>query len=93
MGRTFVSVELRDRGAIARFATAMDELGFLRTVKGRKKGGALALPNGLFFLEKSTPSDALALARRAVRNTNVQARIFCLPVAAEVRFGSLRPCG
>jgi hypothetical protein len=93
MGRTFVSVELRDRGALGRFAIAMGELGFLHTVKGRKKGGALALPTGLFFLEKSTPIAALALARRAVRNTNVQAHIFCLPVAAEVRFGSLRPCG
>lgn len=93
MSRTFVSVELRDRGAVSRFASAMEKLGFQSTVRGRKKGNWLALPAGLFFLESTTPVDALALARSAVRSENVQARIFCLPVVEDVRFENLRACG
>jgi len=92
MSRTFVSVELRDRSAISRFASAMDALGFLQVVKGRKKGKELRLPKGMFILERATPVRALELARRAMHDTNVQARIFCVPATDEVRFGNLRPC-
>lgn len=92
MGRTFVNVELRDRSAIARFASAMNALGFVQIVKGRKKGNALRLPKGMFILERATPVRALELARRAIQTTNVQARVFCVPATDEVRFGNLRPC-
>ena len=91
MARTFVSVELRDRSANTRFATAMDDLGFLQFVKGRKKGQPLRLPAGMFLLERSTANQALELARRAVRDTNVQAHIFCVPAGDDVRFGNLQP--
>ena len=92
MARTFVSVELRDRSAITRFATAMDELGFLQSVKGRKKGQPLRLPSGMFLLERATPERALELTRQALRSANAQARIFCVPSSDDVRFGHLRPC-
>jgi len=91
MARTFVSVELRDRSAFTRFANAMDDLGFLQSVKGRKKGQPLRLPVGMFLLERATADQALELARRAVRDTNVQAHIFCVPAGDDVRFGNLQP--
>lgn len=92
MARTFVSVELRDRSAITRFVTAMDELGFLQSVKGRKKGQPLQLPAGMFLLERATPERALELTRQALRCAQAQARIFCVPANNDVRFGHLRPC-
>ena len=91
MSRTFVSVELRDRSAITRFMSAMDELGFLQCVRGRKKGQPLQLPAGMFLLERGTPERALQLTRQALRNANAQARIFCVPTSEDVRFGHLRP--
>lgn len=87
-----MTVELRDRRALARFSTEMDGLGFHRSVRGRKKGVSLRLPSGMFFLERATPVEALELARRAALNTNVQARFFCVPVNDEVRFGNLQRC-
>lgn len=91
MARTFVSVELRNRRAITRFATAMDQLGFLQTVRGAKKGKALRLPKGMFLLERASPTEALELARQAVRTANVQAHIFCIPATANVKFANLSP--
>ena len=92
MARTFVSVELRDRRALARFSVEMDSLGFRQTVRGRKKGLPLKLPVGVFLLERATAFEALELARKAAGNTNVQARFFCVPAGGEVRFGNLCPC-
>lgn len=91
MARTFVSVELRDRRARTRFANAMDALGFSQTLKGAKKGKALRLPTGTFLLERASPTEALELARQAVRNANVQAHILCVPAGANVRFANLSP--
>ncbi len=92
MARTFVSVELRDRSAIKRFVTAMGELGFISSIRGRKKGQPLQLPANMFLLERATPERALELTRRALHNANAQARIFCVPANDDVRFGHLRPC-
>ena len=92
MARTFVTVELRDRRALARFSTEMDGLGFVQSVRGRKKGLPLKLPRGMFLLERATPVEALELARRAAQNTKVQARFFCVPTNDEVRFGNLAAC-
>ena len=91
MARTFVTVELRDQTASTRFATAMEGLGFVQHVKGRIKHQPLRLPSGMFLLEKSTATEALELVRRAVRDTNVQAHIFCIPAGDDVRFGNLQP--
>ena len=91
MARTFVTVELRDHTASTRFATSMENLGFVQHVKGRIKGQPLRLPAGMFLLEKSTATEALELVRRAVKETNVQAHIFCIPAGDDVRFGNLQP--
>ena len=91
MARTFVSVELRDDSASTRFAAAMESLGFVQNVRGRIKGQPLRLPHGMFLLEKSNATQALDLVRRAVRETNVQAHIFCIPAGDDVRFGNLQP--
>lgn len=91
MSRTFVTVELRDPTASTRFATAMEGHGFVQHVKGRIKGQPLRLPAGMFLLEKSNATQALELVRQAVRETNVQAHIFCIPAGDDVRFGNLQP--
>ncbi len=91
MGRTFVSVELRDSSATTRFETVMEDLGFVQVVKGRIKGQPLRLPAGMFLLENSTATQALELVRRAVKEANVQAHIFCIPAGDDVRFGNLQP--
>ena len=69
----------------------MENLGFVQHVKGRIKGQPLRLPAGMFLLEKANATQALELVRRAVKETNVQAHIFCIPAGDDVRFGNLMP--
>ena len=80
---------MRDDGPSARFSTAMDELGFMRTIKGRKTGKALRLPYGLFLIERANAKQALGLTRQAARTAEVEARIFCMPAGDPVCFGNL----
>jgi hypothetical protein len=73
-----------------RFAAAMGERGFVRTVKGRTTHQALRLPDGMYLIERKTAVQALGLAREASRAANVEARIFCIAAGAGgVRFGNL----
>jgi hypothetical protein len=72
-----------------RFAAAMGERGFVRTVKGRTTHQALQLPGGMYLIERKTAVQALALAREASRTANVEARIFCVAAGNGVRFGNL----
>ena len=91
MARTFVRVELvvRDGQSNNRFSTAMDELGFVRTIKGRKRGRPLRLPDGMYLIERANAVRALGLTRQAARAAEVEARIFCVPAGDPVRFGNL----
>jgi hypothetical protein len=91
MKRTFVLVELvvRDAEQGARFSTAMDDLGFVRTIKGRKTGKALRLPDGMYLIGRANAEQALDLTRQAARAADVEARIFCVPGGDPVRFGNL----
>lgn len=91
MIRTFVRVELEHSYAEAPFSAVMDELGFQRTVKGRKNRKTLRLPSGMFLIERTNPVDALELTRQAARRANVRARIFCVPAGGDIRFGNLQP--
>jgi hypothetical protein len=91
MARTFVRVELEFADAENRFLMAMDERGFHRTVKGRASGKRLRLPSGMYVIERTNPVEALELTRQAARQSNVRARIFCVPVGGDVRFGNLQP--
>jgi hypothetical protein len=91
MARTFVAVELvgvREQ-AHRRFWTAMRKRGFARTLRGQPSRRTLRLPDGVYWISKLTPREALDLTREAVRRTKVEARIFCLPVKGDVRFGNL----
>jgi hypothetical protein len=67
----------------------MDELGFVRTIKGRKTGRALRLPDGMYLIERANARQALGLTRQAARAAEVEARIFCVPAGDPVRFGNL----
>ena len=91
MARTFIHVELvqGDEDASAPFWTAMQEAGFARTVKGRRSHRTLRLPSGMYVIDDITPVEALELTRGAARTAKVEARIFCLPVVGDVRFGNL----
>jgi hypothetical protein len=91
MKRTFVLVELvvQDDQPSTRFSTAMDELGFVRIIKGRKTGKALRLPEGMYLIERANAEQALGLTRQAARAADVEARIFCVPAGEPVRFGHL----
>ena len=90
MARTFVRVELEFAHAEIPFSTAMGELGFLRTVKGRTSRKQLRLPSGMYLIERMGPVEALELTRQAARAANVRARIFCVPVGGDIRFGNLQ---
>jgi len=72
-----------------RFSTAMDERGFVRTVRGRTTHQALRLPDGMYLIERKTAAEALGLAREASRAANVESRIFCVSAGNGVRFGNL----
>jgi len=91
MVRTFVRVELLepDREPSTRFSTAMNALGFVRTIKGRKTGKALRLPDGLFLIERANAEKAFGLTKQAASTAEVEARIFCMPAGDAVRFGNL----
>ncbi|MBA3464757.1 MAG: hypothetical protein H0T46_32790 [Deltaproteobacteria bacterium] len=92
MARTFVTVELvgaKDK-THQRFWTAMRKRGFARTMRGQPSRRTLRLPDGVYWISKLTPREALELTREAVRTTKVEARIFCLPVKGDVRFGNLK---
>jgi len=91
MARTFVRVELVERNPELdeRFSVAMTERGFVRTIKGRTTHQALRLPDGMYLVERKTAAEALALAREASREANVEARIFCVAAGNGVRFGNL----
>ena len=92
MARTFVRVELVEptHELDQRFAAAMGERGFVRTVKGRTTHQALRLPDGMYLIERKTAVQALGLAREASRAANVEARIFCVAAGNDgVRFGNL----
>jgi limonene-1,2-epoxide hydrolase len=92
MVRTFTRVELVEHTheLDQRFAAAMGERGFVRTVKGRTTHQALRLPDGMYLIERKTAAQALGLAREASRAANVEARIFCIAAGAgTVRFGNL----
>ena len=90
MPRTFVRVELEFADAEIPFSTAMGELGFLQTVKGRITRKSLRLPSGMYLIERTSPTEALELTRQAARQANVRARIFCVPVGGDIRFGNLK---
>jgi hypothetical protein len=90
MARTFVRVELEFADAETGFSTAMAELGFVQTVKGRNSGKKLLLPSGMYLIERTSPAEALELTRQAARLSNVRARIFCVPVGGDIRFGNLQ---
>ncbi len=89
--RTFVKVELVDENGEAEtpFLSAMTELGFRRTIKGRKTRRSLRLPRGMYFIERTLPAKALGLTRMAARKANVEARIFCVPAGGDVSFRNL----
>ena len=91
MARTFVRVELVSSGneLEQRFSVAMNERGFVETIKGRTTHQALRLPHGLYLIEQKTAVQALALTREAAQAANVEARIFCVPAGHGVRFGNL----
>lgn len=88
--RTFVSVELEDSRNQKTFSSAMSELGFVRTVTGKKKRNALELPSGMYLIERTSPVEALELTRQALRRTAARARVFCMPVGGEIRFADLK---
>jgi hypothetical protein len=90
MARTFVRVELEFAHAEALFSSAMGELGFVRTVKGRTTRENLRLPSGMYLIERTSAVEALELTRQAARQAKVRARIFCVPVGGAVRFGNLQ---
>jgi hypothetical protein len=90
MARTFVWVELEHRRARSSFAAAMGKLGFVRTVKGKTSRKELRLPTGMYLIQRSTPVEALGLTRQAARESNVRARIFCVPAGGDTRFGNLQ---
>jgi NAD kinase len=90
MARTFVRVELLEQDDVPSFGVAMGRVGFLQTVKGRKTRKAFRLPSGMYVIDKATPVEALELTREAARQTSVKARIFCMPVGGDVRFGNLQ---
>ena len=83
-------VELEHAHAERSFSMAMGELGFLRTVTGRKTRKTLRLPSGMYVIRRTGPAEALELVRRAARDSNVRARIFCVPVDGNIRFSNLR---
>jgi hypothetical protein len=91
MARTFVRAELVDGTPEhdQRFAAAMSERGFVRTVNGRTTHQMLQLPAGMYLIERKTAVQALGLAREASREANVEARIFCVAAGNGVRFGNL----
>lgn len=89
MMRTFVRVELEFPHAEVPFSTAMDELGFVRTVTGRIRRKKLRLPSGMYLIENTGPVEALELTRQAARQAKVRARIFCMPASGAIRFGNL----
>lgn len=91
MARTFVRVELEHSHAERSFSAAMGELGFARTVKGRRTRKTLRLPSGMYVIRRTNPIEALELVRQAARDSKVRARIFCVPVDGNIRFSNLRP--
>lgn len=90
MARTFVRVELEHATAEPAFSLAMGERGFVRTVTGKLKRAPLRLPDGMYLIERTGPVEALELTRDAAKESNVRARIFCLPVDGDVRFANLQ---
>jgi hypothetical protein len=90
MTRTFVRVELEFPHTEIPFSAAMDGLGFVRTIKARISHKNLRLPSGMYLIERTGPVEALELTRQAARQTNVRARIFCMPAGGAIRFGSLQ---
>ena len=91
MARTFVWVELEHAHTDPSFATAMTEHGFIRTVTGKPSRQTLRLPQGMYLIERTSPVEALELAREAARQSNVRARIFCVPAGGGTRFNGLQP--
>ena len=93
MPRTFVRAELEFADAEKPFSMAMSELGFVQTVTGRISRKSLRLPSGMYLIEGTNPVEALELTRQAARRANVRARIFCVPVSGDIRFGNLKADG
>ena len=92
MNRTFVRVELvaPETDSFPGFWEALLKQGFKRTVAGKKTGKAFRLPKGFYLVENATPEEALVLTKAAVAESKVEARIFCVPVGAGVRFANLQ---
>ena len=92
MNRTFVRVELvaPETDSYPAFWDALTKQGFKRTVAGKKTGKAFRLPKGFYLVENATPEEALNLTKEAVKTAKVEARIFCVPVGAGVRFANLQ---
>jgi len=90
MARTFVGVQLENAEAEQAFSLAMGVRGFIRTVTSKLKRRALRLPAGMYLIDRAGPVEALELTRDAARETNVRARIFCLPVDGDIRFANLQ---
>lgn len=92
MNRTFVRVELvePDTQRYGVFWETIVKQGFKRTVAGKKTGKAFRLPQGFYIVENATSEEALALTKQAVKAAGVEARIFCVPVSAGVRFANLQ---
>jgi hypothetical protein len=90
MARTFVRVELVERDSPGSpFALAMAEMGFMQTITGKPSRRALRLPDGMYYIDAKSPTEALSLTRIAAAKADVQARIFCVPAGGDVRFGNL----
>lgn len=90
MARTFVRVELEHASAESSFSVAMGELGFARTITGRKTRKTLRLPSGMYVINRTGPDEALDLTRKAARDTKVRARIFCVATEGDIRFSNLQ---
>ena len=90
MARTIVRFELEHSDAERAFSVAMGQLGFVRTVKGRKTRKMLSLPSGLYMIERTSPVEALELTRQAARESKTRVRAFCASVDGDVRFCNLR---
>jgi hypothetical protein len=45
----------------------------------------------MYVIRRTSPVEALELVRQAARDSNVRARIFCVPADGNIRFSNLRP--
>src|SRR3954465_6724188 len=89
--RTFVRVDIEPAEQRRAFAQAMTKRGLVRTGTGKPSGQKLRLPQDMYLIERADAIEALELTQQAAKNTNVRARIFCVPVGGHIRFCNLQP--